>query len=511
MKYLWIYLMVALSLSKSKTATGQVFTKLNVEDNIIATNDGSLRLNALESDGKIYYTTRTGTAAQAASLLCVIDKDGKNNKLFAQTYMIGANFITATDQFIYYNSYVDKYSSYDFYRFNKTSEKVEKIIYSETGDPVSYGIDAGVAFSKTYTFKDKLALVGFAYGGKEGNILRHLAIVEDASPTPIFVSANVGKGGGFETSFIPSNDEIAITESSIIYYNTNDSTKAIDLNFNKRLNNNYPDKYFLYPRPTDFKKNGYKPIGIKLTYANGKIYTLLQKIDDSINDSAYLYMGDILGVGGTLLDLKNTLSYYGIFMKAFGNNIYFGDKFKLYKYDVNTNSTRQLINLVPDENGLLSGIGLIQNQDYLLQSTDGTIFIGINTFYDFGPKVVRQNGVQTILAINPNNTVDTVCKIEGVNCSRENYKIDNNPSFVVNNSFYRIGRGENYKEWLIKYNKENNWQPTRIDYPQIKKYETIGNTGYAPSIFQLPNALLINNIYSSKKRNIQSMYLFTEK
>ena len=76
MKYLWIYLFIALSLSKSRTATGQVFTKLNVEDNIIATSnyDGNLRLNALMSDGKIYYTVQTGAAAQAYLYWCTFLK-----------------------------------------------------------------------------------------------------------------------------------------------------------------------------------------------------------------------------------------------------------------------------------------------------------------------------------------------------------------------------------------------------------------------------------------------------
>jgi hypothetical protein len=187
MKKGYIYFLVTLCII-SNTTSGQVFTKLDVGDNIIAKGDGNLRLNALVSDGKIYYTGKIGMAAQAASLLCVVDYDGKNGKYFPQTYMIGANFIAATQQFIYYCSYVENNRMYDLYRFNKVTEKVEKIVQKENGSPLIYGIDAGAAFSKMYTYKDKLALVGFLYYGKDKKVVRLLSIIEDASSTPKVIS-----------------------------------------------------------------------------------------------------------------------------------------------------------------------------------------------------------------------------------------------------------------------------------------------------------------------------------
>ena len=119
---------ICLMLLTVKT-NAQVFTTLFNDENQITLQDGHLRLNTLQLYGKIYYTSKAGVSAEGASVLCVVDVNGKNGKQLPQTRMIGANYLAATSNYIYYNSYVDNIRQYYLYRMNIATEKVELVVY----------------------------------------------------------------------------------------------------------------------------------------------------------------------------------------------------------------------------------------------------------------------------------------------------------------------------------------------------------------------------------------------
>ena len=139
----------------------QVFTTLFNNVNNISVKEANLRLNALQIDGKIYYTTDIGSNSEAASVLCVVDANGANGKQFPQTRMIGSNFLAATESYIYYNSYNSSSDNYYLYRLNKTTEIVEEIITEDSGNRWPYATGMTKMFAKMYTYKDKLVLAGF--------------------------------------------------------------------------------------------------------------------------------------------------------------------------------------------------------------------------------------------------------------------------------------------------------------------------------------------------------------
>ena len=516
MKFTKIILVLSILLVNVKMQ-GQLFTTLFEDKNQINLQPGHLRLNTLQIDGKIYYTIPSGPKIADGPQLCVVDVNGKNGRVIPGTFMIGTNFLAATDMFIYYCSYDGTKKLYNLYRMNKATEKVEVVTYETTNKPWQYSYDYGAADAKMYTYKDKLVLVGFLNDYQNKKLLRSLCVIEDNLPVAITLSLNDswGQNNEFQTNSTPVKDEIAITDSSIYFYQ-NDTIKnrKINIRFYKR-DNIKNKKPYEYASTIPIAENGMEPIEYKMLYVNKKIFTLLKPLDKkNTSDNAFLFEGQNYTVSSYLKGFE--LSSYNVFMKAFGNIIYIGDRFHLYKYETEAKRLTLLLNIKPEAAGLLKGISFIQNQEYLLQGTDGTIFAAINTFHDFGPNNPRKNGYQKIVAINPNNTVDTLFTT-WVNCAREINTLDENPNFVLGKSLYKIGQKsttdwKTTEEWLEKYSKENNWKPIRIDIPEVKKYDKYVNTTTQPNVLQLPYGLLIKAKYYGKKnlKEKEVMYLFTE-
>lgn len=502
------YTLVVLLILFHISTEAQVFNTLFNNVNSISLNQGNLRINVLQTDGKIYYTMDTGSPSEGASILCVVDSNGKNGKQLPQTRMVGSNFLAATESYIYYNSYNSTYDIYYIYRLNKKTEKVEEIITEDSGNRWPYATGITKMFAKMYTYKDKLVLAGFYKVNNSPMPGRSLCVIEDKSPYARLLSTVnlTSKDPGISTNFYLTKDEIAITDTIVYSYNyyPENQEKKICYYLKNFKGNSKPYGGF---GEITLLKSGYVPIENKLVSTSDRIYSLIKKTN---TDSAYVM--EIKGQNGNRVGQTFELNSDNVFMKVYDNNIFFGDRMHLYKYDTLKKEVITIIQLKKDPAELLYGIGLIQNQDFLLRGNDGIVYFAINTFKDVGAST-KKYGSKKIVAVHPDNSIETVCTINDINCSRTNYEPDFNASFIIGKSLYTIHNDyNNNTQWLEKYSKENNWKPIRIDYPAIKNFNPYFDYSNAPKVFQLSDRLLVNVLYknSNNTKETQMMYLFTE-
>lgn len=501
------YLILLVLCSYSNNLFAQRFTITSKDQSLISLSDGSLRQNLVQSDGKIYYST--DIFKDANDYLSEINIASGNSRLLRWTPMQGACALAATTQFIYYISYLSEKKSYALYRFNKDTDKVEPIV-TEDDKPVLYSRDWHNQ-SRMYSNKD--VLVFLSVSNRENNT-RRLNVVLDSLPIAYSISNNTADfqaKEGVSVSYYPMADEIAITDSMVYLY-----TKKTNFSNGINVFRKYDPKKITRPFPFSSFLNldslGYEPLNDKLVEANGKVYTIMQKKGEKKlenNASLVEFEGKNGSIMANLTFSKENEIWVDKFVKVFGKLLYISDAKNLYEYNTITKKLKTLVQLKGNVY-----FGLIQNEEYVLQGNDGTIFASIREGKYDEKRNIRDYLKHKVVAIHPTGTVDTICTINDIKYNRTFYSVDRHPSFVVGNSLYRVTYSYSEgNEWLIKYSKENNWTPVRIDYPAIKKYKPFPDSYTQPAVFQLKDALLIRTRYGAAKKgpDLELMYLYTEK
>jgi hypothetical protein len=501
------YFVLLLLYSCTSNLLAQKFTTTSKDQHLISLSDGSLRLNYVQSDGKVYYST--DVFKDDNDYLSEINMGSGNSRLLPWTPTQGACALAATTQFIYYISYLSEKKSYALYRLNKGTDKVEPIV-SEDNKPVLYSRDWHNQ-SRMYTNKD--VLVFLSVSNRENNT-RSLNVVLDSLPIAYSISNNATDfraTQGVSVSYYPMSDEIAITDSMVYLY-TKKTNLSNGINVFRKYDARKPNRPFPFSSFVNLDSVGYEPLNDKLVAANGKVYSIMQKKGEKkTENNARLveFEGKEGNIIATLTFSKENEMWVDKFVKVFGNLLYICDAKNLYEYNTATRKLKTVIQLKGNVY-----FGLIQNEEYLLQGNNGTIFASIREgMYDEKRKI-RDYLKHKVVAIHATGTVDTICTIDDIKYGRTFYSVDRHPSFVMGNSLYRVNYDAATKnEWLIKYSKENNWAPVRIDYPDIKKYKLFPDLFTKPAVFQLKDALLIRTRYGAAKRgtDVEVMYLYTEK
>jgi len=470
----------------------QSFTVLTFDERPIQTGNGHLRKNAVLSDNKIYYTTLAGSSATA--YLTVVNTDGSGLKIFTNTLMEGANFLKATEKFIYYNSYLPAENIYHLYRFNKQTEQVELITNAENGKAWLFNTSYP-SVSRMYAFKNKLILAGKFKSNTSGDS-RSLCVVEDDAPRAYYLSANLNLFGsdGLSVSLVPRPDEVAVGDSLIAYYEK-DIKSNKHLYFSKAATVNGIKKYTPKTK-LDFDKYDYDSFNDKVVCRNNIFYFLFSKKNRTGNDlPAYLMQFD-----GTKFTTLAGLQAepFGVFMQVIGDDIYMGDLAHVYKYGIKTKNITNLLTLAK------GSLAMIQEQELLLPAADGSVFLAFDKHTEQNP--TSQFGIRTILSIDAKQKTDTVTSFFYVDMNRSYDTPEPKSLYVIGNDLYQPDFDATQNQVLKVYSKKNNWIPTTVNLPEVQKYAV--RPGGNQLLIQLPESFLFQTDYQDKKKKTQKKVLF---
>ena len=213
-------LLTTLLLLFSCTATlfAQKFIPVSGDKQLLDVKEISTRKNTVVFGNNVYYTTPN--VVGGGSNLAVVGLGGSNPKILTNIPMNGSNYLAATKQFIYFNSYSASIKYYQLFRYNPTTDKVEMIVSERDGKPMPFCGD-NVAMSQMYVEGDKLVFAGtFRASGNAD--FRSLALVEDEKHmTYILYTDKIPNTRNYrrlELMFEPAFNDIAVTDSSVYVY-----------------------------------------------------------------------------------------------------------------------------------------------------------------------------------------------------------------------------------------------------------------------------------------------------
>ncbi len=471
----------------------QKITTIAEDKQLLNVQAGSNRKNAVVMGNKIFYIT--AAAQPNASTLAVVGLDGSNPKILTNVQMYGSNYLAATNKYIYFNSFVASVQYYQLFRYNPASDQVETVV-NERGNSPWFFCGNDVSMSQMYTEGDKLVLAG-TFRLTANADFRSLAIVEDEMPIAHILyldeMPNTRDYRRLEMMYSPAFNDIAITDSSVYVYSMRSETKKKMLYIYSTKKGKEGAKYAV-ETIIDFSKYSYTPIHHQLVAMQGEVYTLVS-LNSRPKDSKKVNLVQFNRKHNGNMVAEIELEEDNIFMQAVGSNLYVGNKNKVHHYSVKNGA--QLIATTKGK----GYFGYIQQEKRLLHAADGTIFLSHKQCYDNQTGKDKDLGLSKIIAIDPTFRTENVATIEKVSCNSNPYSeglLAYDSCFVIGNTLCIMNHEKN-GDWLMTYEKKNNWAATRLDYPEVKDFKKYYN-GIAPIMTQLPNCVLVRAEYRKGKK-----------
>lgn len=484
----------------------QKITTIAEDKQLLNVQAGSNRKNAVVMGNKIFYVT--AATQPNASTLAVVELDGSNPSILTNVQMYGSNYLAVTNKFIYFNSFVGSAKYYQLFRYNPATDNVETVVDERNGSPWSFcGED--ISMSRMYAEGDKLVLAG-TFRALAGANFRSMAIIEDEKPVANILyldeMPNVRDYRRLELMYNPSANDIAVTDSSVYVYSMRSETKKKMLYVyttnpisNRKEN---PNGKYGVETVIDVNRFDFTPLHHQLIVMEGEVYTLFFK-NDRPKDSKKVTLVRFgrRHLGNTLAEVE--LEDDNLFMEVVGKNLYFGNKQVIYHY---TAASGARVLATTKGQGYF---GNFQQEKRLLHAADGTIFLSHKQCCDNQTGKDKDLGLSKIIAIDPTFRTENVATIEKIYCNSNFYSeglLAYDTCFIVGNTLC-IMNHKNNEDWLMTYDKKNNWTPTRLNYPEQKDFKKYYN-GIAPIMTQLPNCVLVRTEYrKGKKQKKEVMFI----
>jgi hypothetical protein len=474
----------------------QKFTPISEDQALLSVQSSDVLKNAVVMGNKIYYTTPQGNATDKFNLV-VANLDGSNVKILSTVVISGTHCLVATDHFIYFGSYVEQAKYYHLFRYDPTNDKLEAVVGEGSGAPWPFS-GTQVSMARMYAQGDKLVLAG-TFRLTAFADFRTLAIIEDERPVANILyldeMPNTRDYRRLELMYNPAHNDIALTDSSVYVYSQRSETKKKML-YIYSTKKGSADKKYAVETVVDFNQFGYTPLHHQLVTMNGEVYTLVFKNDrpkDSKTVSLVRFTNKHIGNDIAIVELKED----GLFMEAFGKELYFGNKYNIYHYNVLHGA--QLI-ATTKGNGYFA---LLQSEKRLLRAENGTLFLSHKKCYGQTTKT-NKTGAAKIIAVDATFRTDSICTIENMDCNNYFDEMPHDSCFVVGNTFYILNHDDK-TDWFVTYDRKNNWAATRLDYPEVKDYKKYYAT--APTMQSLPNRVLIRAEYRKSKKQKKELTL----